>query len=233
MTTSGSEVSVDQRTKVLIVEDHFLFAEAIRSVIIDAGLELIGIVSDPAEVESWMQEPEDRPDVILMDIGLPGESGLVLGARLIARYPDVRVLALTALDDPSVLEEAMRAGFGGFLTKDTQVSRLMTAIKMVAQGEVVIPQKLARGMGHGPLPPRDAHVALLVSQLTNRELEVLQLLSEGASSEVIAKTIGVSRNTVRTHVQSILGKLGVHSRLEAAAFAVRHELVTSRRPKSA
>ncbi len=116
----------------------------------------------------------------------------------------------------------MRVGFSGFLTKDTHISRLVAAINLVAEGEVVIPKKLARGMGNGFGGPRDRNAALLASQLTDRELEVLELLVEGASSEIIANRINVSRNTVRTHVQSILGKLGVHSRLEAAAFAVRH-----------
>ena len=209
-----------------------LFAEAIRSALAEEGIETLDIISDPAELERRLADPARRPDVLLMDIGLPGESGLQLGARLIREYPELRVLALTALNDQKVLDEAMRAGFGGFLTKDTQVARLVTAIRMVAQGEVVIPQKLARRLGNGRGAAED-HVALLASQLTDRELEVLQLLAEGASSGVIADRINVSRNTVRTHVQSILGKLGVHSRLEAAAFAVRHGLVTTRRPMSA
>ncbi len=219
--------------KVMIVDDHVLFAEAIQMAMADEDFELVGIVNDPAEVEDRLRDPERRPDVILMDVGLPGESGLQVGARVVKEYPEVRVLALTALNDPKILEEAMRVGFSGFLTKDTHISRLVAAIHLVAEGEVVIPKKLARGMGNGFGGTKDRNAALLASQLTDRELEVLELLVEGASSEIIANRINVSRNTVRTHVQSILGKLGVHSRLEAAAFAVRHGLVATRRPISA
>jgi two-component system nitrate/nitrite response regulator NarL len=219
--------------KVLIVDDHVLFAEAIQMAMVEEDLELIGIVSDPAEVEDRLVDPERRPDVILMDIGLPGESGLQVGARVVKVYPEIRVIALTALSDRKILEEAMRVGFSGFLTKDTHISRLVAAIRLVAEGEVIIPKKLARGMGTGFGSPEDRNAALLASQLTDRELQVLELLVEGASSEIIANRINVSRNTVRTHVQSILGKLGVHSRLEAAAFAVRHGLVSTRRPLSA
>jgi two-component system nitrate/nitrite response regulator NarL len=219
--------------KVMIVDDHVLFAEAIQMAMVEEDLELIGIVSDPAEVEDRLVDPERRPDVILMDIGLPGESGLQVGARVVKVYPEIRVIALTALSDRKILEEAMRVGFSGFLTKDTHISRLVAAIRLVAEGEVIIPKKLARGMGAGFGSPEDRNAALLASQLTDRELQVLELLVEGASSEIIANRINVSRNTVRTHVQSILGKLGVHSRLEAAAFAVRHGLVSTRRPLSA
>ena len=219
--------------KVMIVDDHVLFAEAIQMAMVEEDLELIGIVSDPAEVEDRLVDPERRPDVILMDIGLPGESGLQVGARVVKVYPEIRVIALTALNDPKILEEAMRVGFSGFLTKDTHISRLVAAIRMVAEGEVIIPKKLARGMGTGFSSTEDRNAALLASQLTDRELQVLELLVEGASSEIIANRINVSRNTVRTHVQSILGKLGVHSRREAAAFAVRHGLVSTRRPLSA
>jgi DNA-binding NarL/FixJ family response regulator len=167
-----------------------------------------------------------------MDIGLPGESGLALGARIVRRFPQIKVLALTGLPDPRLLGEAMRMGFSGFLTKDTQVSRLVSSIRTVAGGEVVIPQRLAKsvasGMGRGhpdASSPIDEEAALLASQLTEREREVLRLLAEGATSPQIADRMNISRHTVRTHVGSLLGKLGVHSRLEAAAFAVRNGLV--------
>jgi two-component system nitrate/nitrite response regulator NarL len=220
---------------VLIVDDHVLFAEAIQMALRDQGMRNVRIVSDPTSVLSIVADPDDRFDVVLMDLGLPGESGLALGARIAREYPRVKVLAVTALSDQRLLREAMRAGFSGFLTKDTQVSRLVSSIRTVAEGEVVIPQKLARGVasktdrGRSGDASLDEEAALLASQLTERECDVLQLLSEGATSATIADRLGISRNTVRTHVQSVLGKLGVHSRLEAAAFAVRHGLVRPKR----
>jgi len=221
--------------RVLIVDDHVLFAEAVQMALRDQGMRNVRIVSDPTSVLSIVADPDDRLDVVLMDLGLPGESGLALGARIVREYPRVKVLAVTALSDQRLLREAMRAGFSGFLTKDTQVSRLVSSIRTVAEGEVVIPHKLARGVASATYRGRsgdaslDEEAALLASQLTERECDVLQLLSEGAASATIADRLGISRNTVRTHVQSVLGKLGVHSRLEAAAFAVRHGLTRPKR----
>jgi DNA-binding NarL/FixJ family response regulator len=215
---------------VLIVDDLVLFAEAVQMALRGQGIRDVKILTDPEDVWGVLTDEGRRPDVVLMDIGLPGESGLALGARIIRRFPQIKVLALTGLSDPRLLGEAMRMGFSGFLTKDTQVSRLASSIRTVAEGEVVIPQRLAKsvagGVGHEEAPSAmDDEAALLASQLTEREREVLGLLAEGATSPQIADRMHISRHTVRTHVGSLLGKLGVHSRLEAAAFAVRNGLV--------
>jgi DNA-binding NarL/FixJ family response regulator len=218
--------------RVLIVDDLVLFAEAVQMALRGKGIRDITILTDPQDVMSVLTDERRRPDVVLMDLGLPGESGLVLGARIVRRFPQIKVLALTGLSDPQLLREAMRMGFSGFLTKDTQVSRLVSSIRTVAEGEVVIPQALAKtvagevNQGHPDAQSEmDEEAALLASQLTEREREVISLLAEGAASPQIAERMHISRHTVRTHVGSVLGKLGVHSRLEAAAFAVRNGLV--------
>ncbi len=129
---------------------------------------------------------------------------------------------MTALEDDRSVQDALRAGFHGYLTKQTEAERFKHALTSVADGQIVS-------------PPRSAHRRrertedeLLADQLTSREVEVLQLLSEGATSGKIAEQLRVSPNTVRTHVHGILSKLQVHSRLEAAAFAVRCGLVRPR-----
>ena len=161
----------------------------------------------------------ERPDVILVDIGLPDQSGLVVGRRLLDEVPGTKVIALSAVDDRRTIEEALRLGFHGYLTKGIPAARFDRAIRSVMDAQVVVARVGGRAVDADP----DAH--LLATHLTEREHEVLALLVEGASGPDIAARLGIRTNTVRTHVQSILTKLQVHSRLEAAAFAIRHGLV--------
>jgi two-component system nitrate/nitrite response regulator NarL len=168
-----------------------------------------------------------EPELILIDVGLPDRSGLDVGAEILREHPDIKVVALTALADAGAVREAIAAGFSGYLTKDTQADAFVHALQGVMDGQIVVPQRLGRSAvsqnGSNGYP--GTNEGLLARQLTPRELEVLQLLAQGAASAEIARRLGVSPNTVRTHVQGILTKLQVHSRLEAAAFAVRHQLV--------
>ena len=206
--------------RILIVDDHMLFAEAIRVALEDFGMNVIGVASTGAEAIEMLER--EVPDVILMDIGLPDRTGLVVGRTIIERWPDATILALTALHDRTMVDEALRIGFRGYLTKDTPVSQFVNSIRSVVDGHLVLPLRLS------PMGRRsrgDDEVALMTEQLSRREREVLSLLVQGASGSAVADRLGISRNTVRTHVQSILTKLQVHSRLEAAAFAVRHGLV--------
>jgi two-component system, NarL family, nitrate/nitrite response regulator NarL len=197
-----------------------LFAEAIRSALDDAGMEAVGVVTTGRAALAFLED--DRPDVILLDLGLPDRSGLAVGREILELWPEAKLMVLTALDDPKAVEEAMRAGFRGYLTKDTPVSRFVSSIEAIAAGQEVFPHRFAQRMRR---PGSNDSVWLLISQLTPREREVLGLLVEGADGRTIATRLGISRNTVRTHVQSILTKLQVHSRLEAATLAVRHRVV--------
>ena len=207
--------------RVLIIDDHRLFAEAIRVTLTDMGMTVEGIVTNAEE--GLAATLARRPDLVLLDIGLPDRSGLSLGRDILTELPGTRVVALTALEDERSVQAALRLGFNGYLTKQTETSHFKRAIASVLDGQVVFPDRLRRrtAQGNGELSGTE----LMAKQLTTREIEVLQLLSEGASSGQIAERLHVSPNTVRTHVQGILSKLQVHSRLEAAAFAVRHALV--------
>lgn len=180
--------------------------------------EPVGTAADAIEAAE-----RQRPALALVDIGLPDQSGLHVGRRIMEVSPQTRVVAVTALEDTRLAEEVVRAGFHGYLMKDVNVSQLLSSIDAVLRGEVVLPPRLTRAATamRGAEPERH----LLGQQLTPRELEVLEMLAKGAGGREIARALGVAPNTVRTHVQSILSKLQVHSRLEAAAFAVRHGLV--------
>ena len=208
--------------RVLIVDDQRLFAEAIQVTLRGVGADVVGVATNGEEALDGVRE--HRPDVVLLDIGLPDQSGIAVGRRILDEHPDTKVVALTALEDEQVVKEALRVGFDGFLSKDIHVDRFGRAIHAVADGQVVVPQKIGKSVlrGRSAVP---SEAELLARQLTQRELEVLALLAEGASSRQIAAALAVSPNTVRTHVNGILSKLQVHSRLEAAAFAVRHGLV--------
>jgi DNA-binding NarL/FixJ family response regulator len=206
----------------LIVDDHRLFANVIRSVLTEQGMDVLEIASSVRE--GLEADRAGRPDVVLVDLGLPDGDGISLGRSIIAERPSARVIALTALNDPKAVGEALRAGFAGYLTKDTPLTQFVSMIQAAMSGQVVIPQRLA-AVAVGLRTAEERHASLLAEQLSPRERQVLTLLAEGANSEDIAGRLSVSPNTVRTHVQSILTKLQVHSRLEAATFAVKFGIV--------
>ncbi|HWO71850.1 MAG TPA: response regulator transcription factor [Actinomycetota bacterium] len=208
--------------RALIIDDHVLFAEAIKPALASSGVEVVGVATTAAQ--GLRAVAELRPELVLVDIGLPDQSGLSVGRAIAAEHPEAKVLALTALEDPRAVREALRVGFHGYLTKDTPIARFVQAVHAAVGGQVVMPRRLAAA-ATGARRYDDDGVHLLAEQLTRRERQVLALLVEGASGRTIAERLGISHNTVRTHVQSILTKLQVHSRLEAATFAVRHGLV--------
>lgn len=210
--------------RVLIVDDHKLFAEAIRWSLERRGIDVVGLAGTAAEaltnVERW------KPEVVLVDLGLPGEDGLSLGRKILQRHPGTKVLAVTALTDPQAIAGTVREGFHGYLTKDAPVSQLVSSVQAALNGHFVVPERVAAASEGRPKAEQEA--TLLAQQLTERERQLLTLLVEGRNNKEIAARLAISPNTVRTHVQSILTKLQVHSRLEAATYAVRYGLVKVR-----
>jgi two-component system nitrate/nitrite response regulator NarL len=203
----------------VIVDDHKLFAEAVEVALGNIGMSVEGIATTAEEGLRLARRV--RPDIVLVDIGLPDRSGLSLGRSILDELPETKVLALTALDDTRTMEEAQRLGFAGYLTKETPIAHFAQSLQTAMDGQHVV-SRPARWTRDGD---REGQVRLLADQLTSRELEVLSLLVEGMRGPEIARELSISKNTVRTHTQSILTKLQVHSRLEAATFAIRHRLV--------
>jgi two-component system nitrate/nitrite response regulator NarL len=215
---------VEQPT-VLIVDDHRLFAEAMTWAMERLGMRVVLASNAQEALEATSRH---GPSLVLLDIGLPGTNGLSVGKEILRLAPEAKVVAVTALSDPEAVREAIRLGFHGYITKDTPMERFAASINAAIGGQLVMPHHLARVVGESPSDEeRDASV--LAAQLTARERDVLGLLVEGASSALIAQRLSISPNTVRSHIQSILPKLQVHSRLEAAAFAVRYGLAEPRR----
>ena len=159
--------------RVLIVDDHRLFGEALRPLFEDHGLPVIDVATTAARAMEVARA--ERPAMILVDIGLPDESGLDLGARILEELPETRIVAVTALEDPETVKEAVRLGFHGYLTKDTPRERFVTSIRSILDGQVVVTGRLGKGAAE-TRSPEDEHAALLARQLTRREREVLDLL---------------------------------------------------------
>lgn len=205
--------------KVLIVDDHALFSEAVKWFLESEGLAVVECHdTGDSGIRSALSE---APDLALIDMNLPDLDGIAVGERIAAECPGAKIVALTASRDVDLVTRSLRAGFHGFLTKDTPLHDLISAIQTTLSGQVVIPHKLASSAA-GARSEEEEQAALLMRQLTPREREVLKLLAKGARGDTIARELGISRNTVRSHVQNVLTKLQVNSRLQAAAFATSY-----------
>ncbi|MGH2751104.1 MAG: response regulator [Actinomycetota bacterium] len=209
-------------TRVLIVDDHALFADALERVLKNQNMELrlVNTATEALELA-----PVYKPNIALLDLGLPDMSGIELGEKLLALLDGIKILAVTAMNEPHTLRASIKAGFHGFITKSMPLQQFVASIETALSGQMVMPHRLASPVA-GQMSPEEKQTSLLIKQLTQREIEVLTLLARGSSGEEIAQALSVSRNTVRSHVQNILTKLQVHSRLEAVAFAARHNVVT-------
>jgi DNA-binding NarL/FixJ family response regulator len=213
---------------VLVVDDHQMVAESIvRSLREEPDIDVVG-VAGTAE-RGIALGAELRPEVVLMDYGLPDLDGASAAARLRELSPGSHVVLVTGHGGSEVVVAALKAGCAGFLEKRQGLGALATAIRLVAAGEMILPtDQLAALL---PAIRRGEPGQAPAVELTPRETEILGLMSEGLVSKTIARKLGVSLNTVRNHVQNILGKLDAHTRLEAVAIATRMGLV--RRPDGA
>jgi DNA-binding NarL/FixJ family response regulator len=206
--------------RVLVVDDHQMFAESVARILGDeADLEVVGVVGNAADARAAAVTAQ--PDVVLLDFGLPDLDGAAAARLLREAHPSAQIVMLTGQVDDLVFAAAIEAGCVGFVTKDKASSELLSAVRAAGAGELAIPPgTLARLL---PILRRDGQGAK--PQLTAREQEVLELLVEGAATTTIAERLVVSPHTVRNHIQRILGKLEVHSKLEAVAVALRLGLV--------
>jgi two-component system nitrate/nitrite response regulator NarL len=204
----------------MVVDDYRLFAEALGFLFADLPFEVVGIATTGQEAIDSVDDL--APSLILLDLRLPDMDGLEVGRRVLEKNSDAKIILLTAEEDPRIGQEALRRGFHGCLTKQLTGGKLVASIEAVLDGQVLIPRKVAAAITG--VRGKDPHLVLAAS-LTQREREVLGLLVEGATGRDMAKRLALRPNTVRTHVQNVLTKLQVHSRLEAASAAVRYGIV--------
>jgi DNA-binding NarL/FixJ family response regulator len=208
---------------VLIIDDHRMFAESLARLLSEAeGIDVLGITTrapDGIEMAARL-----HPDVVLVDYLMPEQDGVTVTAEIKRRDPEIMVVMLTASVEDRTLRAAIEAGCSGFLTKDRAASEVADAVRSAAAGEALIsPSLLARLLTE--LNPRHRSLG---ADLTEREREILYLLTQGWTNRVIASELNLSVNTVRNYVQSILTKLGGHSKLEAVSIAVRAGVVDYR-----
>ncbi len=218
-----------RKITLLICDDHKVLTDALSMVVgLDSDLTMIAAPVHTAE-EAIDIAAEHLPDVVLMDIVFKGGmSGIDATRAIKAVSPSTKVVIMTAHDDERLLVEAVEAGASGFLGKDEAAEELLSAAKAAADGEVLIdPVMLTRLLHRVALEREERRDALnLLGDLTDREKEILQLLAEGLRNDGIAAKLFISPQTVQTHIRNILGKLRVHSKLEAVAFGVRHGVIS-------
>lgn len=215
-----AEASVADTIRVLVADGHVLFRQALRSIL--EGQPDIVVVGEASDIGQVMSEAErTEPDVILLDESLSFGSVGHTASLLRSTLPECQVVVLASDEDDEGLLAAVEAGVTGYITKDVGVRDLLEGTRVVHRGQALIPPKMLRTLLTALLERRlrEREALLRISRLTTREREVLQLLGSGAKNEAIAKTLMISPDTARTHVQNLLYKLGLHSRLEAAGFA--------------
>jgi two-component system nitrate/nitrite response regulator NarL len=211
--------------RILLVDDHLLFRKGLAR-LLDAqpDFEVVGEARDGLEAVEQVQAL--RPDVVLMDIRMPGCDGLEATRRIKVQVPDVRVVMLTVSDDDQDLATAVRYGADGYLLKDLLPETLFQQLRGLESGQAPISRamtgKLFRQLAQRSRPTvRPAAIDVLSA----RECEVLALVVSGCSNQEIAGELGIARNTVKNHLRNIFVKLGVKNRVQAAAYAVSHGLV--------
>ena len=207
--------------RVLIVDDHAIVRRGIRALLSESGgFEIIAEVADGQSAVLAAQETE--PDVILMDLLMPGMDGIEATRRIKDHQPDARILVLTSFAADNKLFPAIKAGALGYLLKDSSPEELVRAVRQVHRGEPALHPTIARKLLQEIAQPVDLQPA--PEALTERELAVLQLIAQGMTNQEIADELAISEPTVRTHVSRILGKLHLASRTQAALYAVRKGL---------
>lgn len=233
MPPSGG-MAVDKKTeriRVLIADDHRTFAEALKTVIdLERGLVVTEIVNNGRTAVD--RTTTEHPDVVLMDVEMPEMDGIEAIRRIKEADPDARILVLSAHEDDTTIARAVEAGASGFLSKLRPVTDIPEAVRAAVRGEVLLePSEVDRVLLHLQTErSEEAATRSRVDRLTPRQVEILQLMADGLSPEEIAEGLEISRHTLRTHVQNILTKLGVHSKLQALALAIRHGKVDAAGP---
>lgn len=220
-----SETSAaDVRTfRVVLVDDHMIWRGGVRSMLEDTEFEVVGEASSGKEAIEAVKRIE--PDIVLLDIRMAGGDGLDALQQIKKERPRTTVVMLTTYDNPTYMARAVAGGAAGYLLKGMKLDEMLSSLRQVAAGDTLLSAadlvRSLRGID------KETAGADLIEPLTGREVEVLRLVATGLTNRDIASMLFIAESTVKTHVEHIIGKLGVSDRVQAAVWAARHGLVES------
>lgn len=210
--------------RILIADDHGVVRAGLRALLdAEPDLQVIGEAADGDE--TLQLAGKLRPDVVLLDLSMPGPGGIEVTRRLIKAVPEVRVLILTFHEDDILLREAIRAGAAGYITKRAFESELINAIQAAWRGDLYIHPAMTRALLQDKAPPPHTSSKVPISSLTPRETEVLRLIVQGYTNRQTAEILSISVRTVESHRANLMDKLDLHSRVELVRYAKEHGLL--------
>lgn len=217
---SGGEPAL----RVVLVDDHRFFRDGMRRMLETEGIEVAGEAGSGEEALTVV--PEAAPDVVLMDLNMPGMSGVEATRALFERMPATPVVVLTASEEGDDLMDSLVAGASGYLVKGASLAEIVAGVRAAAAGESLIAPRMASAMLEDirSRREREEEAAMIRAQLSERELEVLRMLAQGKDNTEIAQALYLSPSTVKNHISSILTKLHIENRIQAAIQAVRSGL---------
>jgi len=222
--SAGEERAVET-IRVLIVDDHDLFRTGLRNLLEEQGVHVLGEAASGTDAVRSVRE--DAPDVVVMDLNMPGMGGVDATRHIASIAPLTRVVVLTISDEDADVMDAILAGACGYLLKDASIDELMAGIRAAARGESLIsPGIAAKVLQRVRATSAQPEIAEAIrSELSDREIEVLKLIANGKDNAVIAAELHISPKTVKNHISNILMKLQIDNRIQAAVYAVRSGIV--------
>ena len=211
---------------MLLADEHALFREVLKVGL--ASAEDLDVVAEARDgLQAVAEAQRTQPDVALLHANLPNGDGIRATAQIVGRVPSRRVIVFSDEEDERVLLDALEAGATGYLSKGSPLTDVLEATRAVHRGEALVPPRMLASLLERMFVGRQERDEALrrIARLTRREREVLSLLADGADNDDIARRLVISPETARTHIQNLMTKLGVHSRLEAAALVVQNGLI--------
>jgi len=221
----ASDERQTESLRVLIVDDHDLFRTGLRNLLEEQGVHIIGEAASGAEAVKIVRDL--APDVVVMDLNMPGMGGVDATRHITAIAPLTRVVMLTISEEDSDVMDAILAGACGYLLKDASITELMQGIRSAAVGESLVSPTIAAKVLQRVRASSASHreAELIQSELSDREIEVLKLIANGKDNAMIAGELHISPKTVKNHISNILMKLQIENRIQAAVYAVRSGIV--------